>query len=92
LTSALEEGKGSASRPGGTLPRKRPGTHCTGGWVGLRAVLDRCGDLAPIGIRSPEYANRPTAILSNTTNNIGSGKMQHLMLRKKKSQSTALLW
>ena len=24
-------------------PRKRPGTHCIGGWVGLRASLDRCG-------------------------------------------------
>jgi len=22
--------------------RERPGTHCTGGWVGLRAGLDRC--------------------------------------------------
>ena len=24
-------------------PRERPGTHCTGGWVGLRVGLDRCG-------------------------------------------------
>jgi hypothetical protein len=24
-------------------PRKRPGTHCKGGWVGPRAGLDRCG-------------------------------------------------
>jgi hypothetical protein len=24
-------------------PEKRPGTPCTGGWVGLRAGLDRCG-------------------------------------------------
>jgi hypothetical protein len=24
-------------------PRKGPGTHCTGGWVGSRAGLDRCG-------------------------------------------------
>jgi hypothetical protein len=23
--------------------RERPGTHCTGGWVGPRAGLDRCG-------------------------------------------------
>jgi hypothetical protein len=23
-------------------PRGRPGTHCTGGWVGPRAVLDVC--------------------------------------------------
>ena len=25
------------------LPRERPGTHCTGAWVGLTAGLDRCG-------------------------------------------------
>ena len=24
-------------------PRERPGTHCIGDWVGLRAGLDRCG-------------------------------------------------
>jgi hypothetical protein len=23
-------------------PRERPGTHCTGGWVGPRAGLDLC--------------------------------------------------
>src|SRR5215475_5253593 len=50
-TSALEGGEGSASRPGRFLPpgktryplyrrlggpQERPGTHCTGGWVGPR--------------------------------------------------------
>jgi len=29
------------------LPRERPGTHCTGGWVGLRAGLDWCGKSRP---------------------------------------------
>ena len=24
-------------------PRERPGTHCIGGWVGLRAGVDGCG-------------------------------------------------
>ena len=24
-------------------PRERPGAHYTGGWVGLRSGLDRCG-------------------------------------------------
>jgi hypothetical protein len=24
-------------------PRERPGAHCTGGWVGIRAGLDGCG-------------------------------------------------
>ena len=29
------------------LPRERPGTHCTGGWVVLGAGLDRCGKSRP---------------------------------------------
>ena len=33
-------GEGSASRPSRSLPRERPGTHYTGGWVGPRAGLD----------------------------------------------------
>jgi len=28
-------------------PRERPGTHCTGGWVGARAGLDGCGKSRP---------------------------------------------
>ena len=34
-------------------PRERPDTHCTGGWVGPRAGLDRCGKSHPTGTRSP---------------------------------------
>ena len=31
-------------------PQERPGTHCTGGWVGPRAGLDRCGKShSPLG-------------------------------------------
>jgi hypothetical protein len=41
LTSALDGGEWSASRPDRALSRERtPGAHCTGGWVGLRAGLD----------------------------------------------------
>jgi hypothetical protein len=41
LTSALDGGKRSASRPGRFTPRERaPGTHWIGGWVGPRAVVD----------------------------------------------------
>jgi len=29
------------------LPPERPGTDCTGGWVGLRASLDGCGKSCP---------------------------------------------
>ena len=28
-------------------PRERPGTHCTGGWVGHRTDLDGCGKSRP---------------------------------------------
>jgi len=28
-------------------PRERPGTHCIGGWVGLRDGLDGCGKSSP---------------------------------------------
>jgi hypothetical protein len=42
LTSALDGGEWSASRPGRafTPGERTPGTHCTGGWVGPRAGLD----------------------------------------------------
>ena len=42
LTSALDVSGWSTPRPSRfTPPRKRPGAHCTGGWVGSRAGLDR---------------------------------------------------
>jgi hypothetical protein len=42
MTMALEGGEGLVSRPGCFFPQERPGTHCIGGWVGLRAGLERC--------------------------------------------------
>ena len=36
-------------------PQERPGTHCIGGWVGLRAGLYGCGkSRPPTRIRSPD--------------------------------------
>jgi hypothetical protein len=40
LTSTLDGGEWSASRPRFTPGERTPGTHCTGGWVGPRAGLD----------------------------------------------------
>jgi hypothetical protein len=41
LTSALDGGEWSASRPGRFTPReKAPDTPWIGGWMGPRAVLD----------------------------------------------------
>jgi hypothetical protein len=46
MTSALEGGEWSAARSGRTLPRERPGTHCTGGWVGPQGQSGRAENLA----------------------------------------------
>jgi hypothetical protein len=39
----LEEGGGQRHAPAALYLLERPGTHCTGGLVGPRAGLDRCG-------------------------------------------------
>jgi hypothetical protein len=41
LNHGTRRGLWSASRPGRLYPRERPGTYCTGGWVGPGAGLDR---------------------------------------------------
>ena len=41
------EGGWSTPRPGRFYPREGPGTNCIGGWVGIRAGLDRCGKSRP---------------------------------------------
>jgi hypothetical protein len=47
LTSALD-GVGSQRHASAALPPgKKPGTHCTGGWVGPRTGLARCGKSRP---------------------------------------------
>ena len=50
-------------------PRGRPGTHCIGGWVGLRAGLDRCGKSRPPPGFDPRTV-KPVAI-RYTDNTIG---------------------
>ena len=40
-------GWGVITTPQPLYPRERPGTHCTGGWVGPRAGLDGCGKSRP---------------------------------------------
>ena len=41
---------------------KKPGTHCTGSWVGPRAGLDRCGKSRPAGIRSSDRPARSQSL------------------------------
>ena len=50
--------RGQRHAPAAPYPRERPGTHCTGGWVGLRAGVDWCGKSRPTGIRSPDSPAR----------------------------------
>jgi hypothetical protein len=70
----------AAPRP--LYPRKRPGTHCIGGWVGPRAGLDGCGKSYPYGIRSSDRPARCESLYrlsypgANITNLI-SGKLSY---------------
>jgi len=56
MTAALEGGEWSAARPGRTLPRERPGTHFTGGWVGPTAGLEERKISSPPGFLLFLYA------------------------------------
>jgi hypothetical protein len=38
---------GQRHAPAAFYPRERPGTRCTGGWVGPRTGLERCGKSRP---------------------------------------------
>jgi hypothetical protein len=61
LTSALDGGEWSASRPGRFTPRERaPGSHCTGNWVGPRAVLDT---VVKRKIPSPRRESNPRTLI-----------------------------
>jgi len=39
--------RGQRHAPAAPYRWQRPGTHCTRGWVGLRAGLDSCGKSRP---------------------------------------------
>jgi len=47
IISALDGVCGQNHAPVALPPGKRPGTHCTGGWVGPRSGLDGCGKSRP---------------------------------------------
>jgi hypothetical protein len=65
--------RGQSHTPAAIYPRERPGTHCTGGWVGPRAGLNRCGKSRPslefdsrtfqhVASRYTDYATRATKL------------------------------
>jgi hypothetical protein len=60
--SALEGVRVHRHAPAAFYPRERPGIHCTGGWVGPRAGLDRCGKSHPNVIRSSDHPARSQSL------------------------------
>ena len=66
---------GQRHAPAALYPRERPGTHCTGGWVGPTAGLNRCGKsrspphppgfdpwtVQPVASRYTDHATWPTS-------------------------------
>ena len=69
MTTALEGVNGEQHALTALYPRERHGTHCTGGWVGLRASLYGSKispppgfdprTVQPLASRYTEYATRP---------------------------------
>jgi len=63
-------------------PRERPGTHCIGGWVGPRAVLDSWGkygprqDSNPGPSTSPQWVAIPTALSQSTWESVYAQKIE----------------
>jgi hypothetical protein len=51
-----------STRPRPFYPRERPGTHCTGGWVGPRAGLKVWVKSRPTGIRFPDRPARSQSL------------------------------
>jgi hypothetical protein len=47
VTSMLDAVRGQRHASAALPLGKRPGTHCIGGWVGLRAGMDGCGKSRP---------------------------------------------
>ena len=62
LNVGTGSGVWSSSRPGRLYPRERPGTHCTGGWVGPGAGVDSCEKSRLTGIRSPDLPARSESL------------------------------
>jgi hypothetical protein len=62
LDSGTRRGEESASRPGRFLPPGKNPYPFTGGWLGPRVGLDRCGKSRPTGIRSPGRPGRSPSL------------------------------
>jgi hypothetical protein len=56
--------RGQRHTPAALYSRERPGTHCTGGWVGPRAGRFDSRTVQPVASRHTDYATR-LALLHN---------------------------
>ena len=64
-TLALDGGVGGQHHAPAALPRLRPGTHCTGGWVSRKGLSARMRKMStPTGIRSPDRPARSSVAIS----------------------------
>jgi hypothetical protein len=62
LTWALDGVVSQRHAPAGLSPGKKPGTHCTVSWMGLRPGVGGCGKTRPTGIRSPDRPARSQSL------------------------------
>ena len=71
--------------PAALYPREIPGTPCTGGWVGPRAGLDRCGKYRPpLGFQPRTVQLTPAelqALLYNCITNQRASQHPHIHTR-----------
>jgi len=52
----------SMPRPGRFTPQETAGTHCTGGWEGTTASLDKYGKSRATGIQSLDCPNHSESL------------------------------
>jgi hypothetical protein len=89
MTSALDGGEWSASRPGRALPprERTTGTHCRGGCVGPRAGLDTeaggkiLSPLPGIEPRSPGHPTRSQTLRFSVNAKVNYHCVTHMNLR-----------
>ena len=63
MTAVLEGVSGQQQAPTALGPREKPGTHFTGGWVGLRAVWTGAKNLVTTGIRTLDRPARSSVAI-----------------------------
>ena len=56
---------GQRHAPAALPPGKKPGTHCTGGWVGPRVGLDGCGESRPPLVFDSRTVNRIASVYTD---------------------------